>query len=85
VIWPRMGRRGWGVVLNVGQVLYDCDPRYRGRKIEVIRVEDTYAVCMCGPHEVKVLLDRIFSDGKPRRSGYSTVAEHNSSPSFTQP
>jgi hypothetical protein len=71
-------------VLNVGQVLYDCDPRYRGRKIEVIRVEDSYAVCMCGPQEVKVLLDRIFSD-KPRRSGYSTVAEHSSSPSFTQP
>jgi hypothetical protein len=31
------------------------------------------------------LLDRIFSDGKPRRSGYSTVAEHSSSSSFTQP
>ena len=64
-----------GVVLKVGQVLYDNDRRYRGRKIEVVRVEGSYAVCMCGPRQVKVRLDYIFSDGKPRRSGYSTVAE----------
>jgi hypothetical protein len=62
-----------GVMLKAGQVLYDNDQRYRGRKVEVVRVEGTYAVCMCGPRQVKVRLDYIFSDGKPRRSGYSTV------------
>ena len=31
-------------------------------------------VCMSRPRQVKVRLDHIFSDGKPRRSGYSTVA-----------
>jgi hypothetical protein len=65
-------------VLKAGQVLYDNDPRYRGRKVEVVRVEGSYAVCMCGPRQVKVRLDYIFSDGKPRRSGYSTVDEDGS-------
>ena len=61
-------------MLTPGQVLYDNDPRYRGRRVEVVRVEGSYAVCMSGPRQVKVRLDHIFSDGKPRRSGYSTVA-----------
>jgi hypothetical protein len=62
-------------MLKAGQVLYDNDQRYRGRKVEVVRVEGCYAVCMCGPRQVRVRLDYIFSDGKPRRSGYSTVPE----------
>jgi hypothetical protein len=65
-------------MLKAGQVLYDNDQRYRGRKVEVIRVEGSYAVCMCGPRQVRVRLDYIFSDGKPRRSGYSTFAEGES-------
>jgi hypothetical protein len=84
-----VGRNGRGdIVLKAGQILYDNDPRYRGRKLEVVRVEGSYAVCMCGPRQVKVRLDYIFSDGKPRRSGYSIVAEEvssRSSTSFTQP
>jgi hypothetical protein len=74
-------------MMKFGQVLYDNDPRYRGRKLEVVRVEGAYAVCMCGPRQVKVRLDYIFSDGKPRRSGYSTDADDgslSSSTSFTQ-
>jgi hypothetical protein len=63
-------------VLKAGQVLYDTDPRYRGRKVEVVRVEGAYAVCMCGPRQVRVRLDHIFNDGEPRRSGYSTTAEN---------
>ena len=62
-------------MLKAGQILYDNDRRYSGRKVEVVRVEGSYAVCMCGPRQVKVRLDYIFSDGKPRRSGYSTNAE----------
>lgn len=62
-------------MLKPGQVLYDNDPRYRGRKVEVVRIEGSRAVCMSGPRQVKVRLDCIFSDGQPRRSGYSTVAE----------
>ena len=65
-------------MVKVGQLLYDIDPRYRGRKVEVVRLEGSYAVCMCGPRQVKVRLDYIFSDGKPRRSGYSTGVEDGS-------
>jgi hypothetical protein len=74
-------------MLKAGQVLYDYDPRYRGRKVEVVRVEGSYAVCMCGPRQVRVRLDYIFSDGKPRRSGYSMVAEDGglTSATGTQP
>jgi hypothetical protein len=60
-------------MFKAGQVLHDNDPRYRGRKVEVIRIEGSYAVCKCGPREMKVRLDLIFSDGMARRSGYSTV------------
>jgi hypothetical protein len=68
-------------MLKAGQVLYDNDPRYRGRKVEVVRIEDSYAVCLSvclsGPRQVKVRLDYSFSDGKPRPSGHSTVAEND--------
>jgi hypothetical protein len=72
------------MVLMAGQILHDNDPRYRGRKLEVVRVEGSYAVCMCGPRQVKVRLDYIFSDGKPRRSGYSTGAEEGTLSSSTR-
>jgi hypothetical protein len=66
-------------MLEAGQVLHDNDPRYRGRKLEVIRIEGSYAVCKSGPRQVKVRLDCIFSDGMPRRSGYSAVPTNGSS------
>jgi len=74
IVIRRLEQTG-NTVLKAGQILYDNDPRYRGRKLAVVRVEGTYATSMCGPRQVKVRLDYIFSDGQPRRSGYSTVAE----------
>jgi hypothetical protein len=65
-------------MLKAGQVLYDNDPRYRGRKIEFVCIEGSYAIYKSGPRQVKVRLDRIFGDGMPRRSGYSTVAVDDS-------
>ena len=66
--------RHGGIMLEKGQILYDNDPRYPGREVEVVRVEDSYAICKSGPRQMKVRLDRIHSDGAPRHSGYSTVA-----------
>jgi hypothetical protein len=60
-------------MLKAGQILYDKDPRYRGRKVEVVRVEGTFAICKCGPRQMQIRLAYIFNDGEPRRSGYSTV------------
>jgi len=64
-------------VLKPGQVLFDNDPRYRGRKVEVIRVDGSFAICKSGPLELKVRLDRIFDDDQPRSYGYSTTAPSN--------
>jgi len=61
-------------MLTAGQILCDNDPRYRGRKVEVVRIEGSFAICKCGPRHVQIRLAYIFSDGQPRRSGYSTVA-----------
>jgi hypothetical protein len=60
--------------------LYDNDPSYRGRKIEFVRIEGSYAICKSGPRQVKVRLDRIFSDGMPRRSGDSAIPQNDPAP-----
>ena len=60
-------------MLHVGQVLYDNDPRYRGRTVEVSRVEERCLVCKCGPREVIIRRDRVHNDGEQHRSGYSIV------------
>ncbi len=60
-------------MLHVGQVLYDNDPRYSGRTVEVSRVEERRLVCKCGPREVIIQRDRVHSDGEQHRSGYSIV------------
>jgi hypothetical protein len=58
-------------MMHVGQMLYDNDPRYRCRTVEVVRIEERYLVCKCGPREVIIRHDRVHSDGEQRRSGYS--------------
>src|SRR4030081_1862699 len=75
---------GNALMLETGQVLHDNDPRYRGRKVEVIRIEGSYAVCKSGPLQYKVRLDRIFSDGDTRRSGYSTILQNDPAPDPVQ-
>ena len=60
-------------MLHIGQILYDNDPRYSGRAVEIIRIEERYLVCKCGPREVIVRHDRVHSDGEQRRSGYSVA------------
>jgi hypothetical protein len=75
-------------MLKAGQVLYDNDPRYPGRKVEVVCVEGSFAICKCGPRRMQIRLAYIFSDGEPRRSGYSIIAPNDggrSATSNTQP
>jgi len=59
--------------LHVGQILYDNDPRYEGRKVEIVRVEGRRIICKCGPREVTIRRDRVHLDGERRRSGFSTA------------
>ena len=71
-------------MLKAGQVLYDNDPRYPGRKVEVVRVQGSFAICKCGPRQLQIRLAYIFDDGEPRRSGYSTVAPNDRTRSSTR-
>jgi hypothetical protein len=66
------------IVLKAGQVLCDNDPRYPGRKVEVVRVEGSFA-----PRQIQIRLAYIFSDGEPRRSGCSAFAPNDSARSST--
>jgi len=68
-------------MLKAGQLLYDNDPRYRGRTLQVIRVDGPHAICKSVARQVKVRLNYIFSDGEPRRSGYSTIVPDSTSAS----
>jgi len=61
-------------MLHLGQILYDNDARYSGRTVEIIRIEQRYLVCKCGPREVIIRHDRVHSDAEQRRSGYSIAA-----------
>jgi hypothetical protein len=55
-------------MLHVGQVLYDNDPRYRGRTVEVNRVEERCLVCKCGPRE-----SHHSARSGPQRRGTTSV------------
>ena len=70
--------------VEVGQVYRDNDPRTRGeRKLEIEAVGSRYAACLvlrtvCGDADtvtnvVRVRLDRLHHDGRPRKTGYSLV------------
>jgi hypothetical protein len=60
-------------MLHVGQILYDNDPRYSGRTVEVIRIEERYLVCKCGPREVIIRHERVYTEAGQHRSGYSVA------------
>jgi hypothetical protein len=60
--------------MNVGDKIKDNDPRMAGRTLTIVDAAD--------PHYVKaahagrffsILRRRIYTDGKPRRSGFSLV------------
>jgi hypothetical protein len=65
-----------------GDHIIDNDPRMPNRRLEILRFEAhrhdsrcVLAVCRTVgsrfPREFRIRVDRIFSDGKPRRSGFS--------------
>jgi len=62
-------------MIKAGSILKDNDPRVQdGIRLVVVKVEDGRALCQRGQRTVKIRLDRIFADGKPRRSGFDVVA-----------
>ena len=59
--------------IKPGDTIRDNDPRECGRTLVVERVEGGYAHCT-SPwtiHRTRIRLDRIYTDDKPRKSGFS--------------
>lgn len=64
------------MTIGIGDHLKDNDPRTKGRTLYVRKVQGGYAHCateVMGQVRTRVRLDRSYTDGKPRRSGYSFV------------
>ena len=60
--------------MNVGQKIKDNDPRVGNRVLKIIDFDGDYVIAKQGNlHSVRIRADRIYSDGKPRRSGFALL------------
>lgn len=73
--------------MKIGNTIKDNDPRMTGRRLEITALSDTHAfakrVGLTGRgsgREFRIRLDRIHTDGKQRRSGFSLENKENSHP-----
>jgi hypothetical protein len=63
-------------MLKSGTKLKDNDPRVpEGTVVEVIHGDVDPLVCQRGPRIVRISAKRIYTDGKPRRTGFSVIPE----------
>lgn len=60
--------------LEPGTIIYDNDPRHNGRTVGVLRTDGSTVICRGKGRDVRIRLDRIHTDGKPRHQGFSTIA-----------
>jgi len=60
--------------MKVGQMIKDNDPRVGNRVLKIIDFDGDYAIAKQGRlHSVRIRVDRIYNDGKQRRSGFSLL------------
>ena len=61
--------------IRPGDKIRDNDPRENGRTLTVEHVEDGHAHCTSprSAYRTRIRLDRIYTDDKPRKSGFSLV------------
>jgi hypothetical protein len=60
-------------MLKEGTILKDNDPRVTATRLVVIRQDGDRVLCQRGQRVVKIRADRIYADGKPRRTGFDVV------------
>jgi len=62
-------------MVSVGDKIKDNDPRMGTRVLTIVRMNDTYvfAANYTGSREYRIKITRIYTDGKPRRSGFSKI------------
>lgn len=64
--------------IRIGAEIRDNDPRMQDRVLGIIGFDPQGRAIACqknGRGKVRILLSRIYTDGKPRRSGFSLVQE----------
>ena len=60
--------------MKIGQKIKDNDPRVGNRVLKIIDVDGDYVIAQQGGlHSVRIRRDRIYTDGKPRRSGFTII------------
>ena len=60
--------------MNPGDKIKDNDPRNPNRILTIIEFTDKSAICMTeDKRRCSIKLNRIYSDGKPRRSGFDLI------------
>jgi hypothetical protein len=63
---------------KVGDKIVDNDPRVPNRTLIIERVDGRYAYCrneMPSFPSVRILLKRIFTDSRKRKSGFSIIRD----------
>lgn len=65
--------------VEIGDRIVDNDPRMKGRTLTVIAIVGDYVMATrsASTRGFRIRQNRIFTDGKPRRSGFSLVADDN--------
>jgi hypothetical protein len=63
--------------LKVGDRIKDNDPRMYRRILTVRDVQEVYVYADCAGIPVRILRRRIFTDGKPRKTGFSLMEPSN--------
>lgn len=76
--------------VKVGDRIKDNDPRMAERVLEVVRyLNDDRTTVICRrvgwtSYAVKVRVNRIHADGKPRRSGFTLLGQQQGSDTKSQ-
>jgi hypothetical protein len=65
--------------IEIGDRIIDNKPCMKGRTLIVIAIVGNYVAAMRSASTRVFLIrkDRIFTDGKPRRSGFSFISDKN--------
>ena len=60
--------------MKIGQKIKDNDPRVGNRILKIIDFDGDYVIAKQGGlHSVRIRNDRIYTDGKPRRNGFTLI------------
>ena len=63
-----------GREMKIGEKIKDNDPRVGKRILKIIDFDGDYVIAKQGDlHSVRIRKDRIYSDGKARKNGFTLI------------